>query len=153
MSPESIEDPDRADARSDLYSLAASGYYLLTGKPVFDAANVIEVIRHHLDTPPVPPSQRASRPMSKDLERVLLACLAKLPADRPASAAALAEELTRCVPLEPWTGVDAQRWWQNLDGKPAAALATTQMMNLAATAVPDERAGTISLCRPAFVVV
>ncbi len=137
MSPESIEDPDRADARSDLYSLAAAGYFLLTGKPVFDANNVLEVIRHHLDTPPVPPSERAPRPLSTDLERLILACLAKSPDERPPSAAALAESLSRCVPLEPWTAADAQRWWRQHDAKGSPALAATQLMDIAATIAPS----------------
>ena len=135
MSPESIEDPERADARSDLYSLAAAAYYLLTGRPVFEAANVLEVIRHHLDTPPVPPSERAGRPVAKDFERLILSCLAKSPDERPPSAAALADSLSRCVPLEPWTAADADGWWRQADA-PGAGLAATQTMDVAATVAP-----------------
>ncbi len=58
MSPESIQDPDEADARSDLYSLGAVGYFLLTGVPVFSGVNVMEIIRHQLESQPVGPTKR-----------------------------------------------------------------------------------------------
>ena len=77
MSPESIESPERVDSRSDLYSVAAVGYFLLTGTPPFDGQSVIEICMHHSRTPPERPSERLKRPVSDDLEAVLLKGLAK----------------------------------------------------------------------------
>lgn len=112
MSPEGIQDPDSADARSDLYSLGAVAYFMVTGLPVFLGNNVIEIIRQHVESEPLAPSRRVSRPISPDLERLIMRCLAKSPADRPQSAAELADGLSRCVPAQPWTADDAARWWR-----------------------------------------
>src|SRR4029079_2886639 len=50
MSPEAILSPNAVDARSDIYSIGALGYYLLTGKPVFDASTLLEVCHDHVHT-------------------------------------------------------------------------------------------------------
>jgi hypothetical protein len=136
MSPESIEDANRSDCRSDLYSLGAVGYFLLTGHAVFDATSVLEIIRHHLSSTPVSPSERAGRPVARDLEQLIMACLAKSPEQRPQTAAKLAEALGRCVPLTPWTPADAERWWQAYESprEEDATGAVTKQIDLSATA-------------------
>ena len=111
LPPECIQDPDSADARSDLYSLGGVGYFLLTGRPPFEAATVLEVIRRQVEEQPVPPSQKVPKPIAPELEQVLLSCLEKLPKDRPASAAHVADVLAACTPCQPWTAADAKRWW------------------------------------------
>ena len=83
MAPEAITAPETLDARSDLYSLGAVGYYLLVGADVFTGRSVVEVCGHHLHSEPVPPSERAEARVPPDLEAVLLSCLAKAPAERP----------------------------------------------------------------------
>jgi serine/threonine protein kinase len=112
LSPESLRSPDAGDPRSDLYALGAVGYFLITGRPVFDAVTIAEIIGHHLHTDPVPPSQRLGRPIPPDLEAVLLQCLRKQADDRPASARTLREALRRCVRVPPWTSSDAAAWWE-----------------------------------------
>jgi hypothetical protein len=111
MSPESIEDPNRADCRSDLYSLGAVAYFLLTGRAVFEAVSVLDIIRHHLGSQPASLAERTNQPVSPQLEQLIMSCLAKSPADRPWNAAELAAGLGQCVPAVPWTPKDAQRWW------------------------------------------
>lgn len=111
MSPEAIRSPDSVDARSDLYSLGAVGYFLLTGGPVFESDNVVDICRQHLYDEPVPPSQRAECPVPNSLEAVILRCLRKDPAQRFPSARRLAEALEACeVPA--WTQAEARRWWE-----------------------------------------
>jgi serine/threonine protein kinase len=111
LAPEAIASPDSADARSDLYALGAVGYFLLTGKHVFDAATVVEVCSKHLLEAPVPPSQRVGRPIPPDLEGLILACLAKRREDRPASAEALRASLLACADAGKYDVAAARAWW------------------------------------------
>ena len=112
LSPESLRSPDAGDPRSDLYALGAVGYFLITGRPVFEAVTIAEIIGHHLHTDPVPPSQRLGRPVPPDLEAVLLQCLRKHADERPSSARALREALRRCGRVRPWTATEAAAWWE-----------------------------------------
>jgi hypothetical protein len=125
LSPESLTSPDAGDPRSDLYALGAVGYFLVTGRPVFDAATIAEVIGHHLHSEPTPPSRRLGRPVPPDLEALLLQCLCKQADDRPPSARALRDGLRRCGQVEPWTADAAAAWWQTFrtaTGSPASDL-------------------------------
>ncbi len=99
--------------RSDLYALGAVGYYLLTATPVFDGSSVVEVLQKHMNATPDSPSQRLKQPVSAELERVLLKCLAKNPDGRPQNATELADELAKCPTASSWTRQDAQQWWQS----------------------------------------
>jgi serine/threonine-protein kinase len=110
LSPEALTAPDDGDPRSDLYALGAVGYFLVTGRPLFDGTTVAEIIGHHLHTEPEPPSRRFGRPLPADVERVILQCLRKKPAERPAGARALREQLRRSD-APAWTLEQAVEWW------------------------------------------
>jgi serine/threonine-protein kinase len=112
LSPEAIRGEHYVDARSDLYALGAVGYFLLTGRPVFEAATVVEVFAHHLHTEPVPPSERIATPIPNVLELAILRCLAKDPAQRPPDARTLQLLLARCPCVVPWTTEQASEWWE-----------------------------------------
>ncbi|HSD66562.1 MAG TPA: serine/threonine-protein kinase [Vicinamibacteria bacterium] len=112
LSPEAITAPDRVDARGDLYALGAVGYYVLTGRHVFSGATLVEVCSHHLHTRPEPPSARLGRPVPPGLEDILLACLEKDPARRPASALALRDALRGVAGVGEWSEEDARAWWE-----------------------------------------
>ena len=109
MPPEMIRGRPLAPA-SDLYSLAAVGYFLLTGAPVFEGASLGEVLRRHLNDEPVPLSE-AAPDTPADMAVCLLQCLAKDPADRPDSAAAFREAICSCGDPGSWTESDAEGWW------------------------------------------
>jgi serine/threonine-protein kinase len=111
FSPEAISAPNGVDGRADLYALGAVGYFLLTGRPVFEATTVLEVCSKHLLEPPIPPSLRLGQALPSDLERVIVACLAKSPDDRPQSAAALELALRACAEVTPYDALAAKRWW------------------------------------------
>ncbi len=111
MAPETITDPQHVDGRADLYALGAVGYCLLTGHNVFEGRSSIEVMSQHLHREPTRPSLRLGAPLPTDLEDVLLACLKKAPAERPADAAALRKRLKACQGLGSWEPEDAQAWW------------------------------------------
>jgi serine/threonine-protein kinase len=109
MAPEMITTPEKIDGRADLYALGGVGYYLLTGRAVFEGCNMVELCSHHLHTAPVPPSTLTDVP--SELESLLLACLAKDPDDRPADASALVKRLEACVAESPWSADEARLFW------------------------------------------
>ena len=100
------------DARSDLYGLGAVGYFLLTGKTVFDASSVIDLCRKHVDEPPIPPSERLGKPVSSELENSLLACLEKSRSQRPQTSKDFADLLRKCPEYNQWTSDQAEAWWR-----------------------------------------
>jgi serine/threonine protein kinase len=112
MAPESVTNPKHLDARSDLYSVAAVGYFLLTATPVFQGKTAVDTITQHLKATPVSPSERLGRPVAADLERVLLGALAKLPEDRPDNARDFAQMLDTCADAHVWRAQDSRMWWR-----------------------------------------
>ncbi len=99
MSPEQTLGDRDLDERSDIYSLGAVAYYLLTGRPPFDCGSSVGVMIAHAHEPVRPPSSfRTGIP--EDLERVVLRCLAKDPADRFPDALSL-ERASAPAPARP----------------------------------------------------
>jgi eukaryotic-like serine/threonine-protein kinase len=119
LSPEAILSPPDVAAPADLYALGAVGYFLLTGTTVFQGRSAVELCNHHLRSPPDPPGSRVRHPVPPDLAAVLMRCLEKDPAQRPADARQLGELLGACSDAGAWTEADASAWWT----KDAARLA------------------------------
>ncbi len=111
LAPETMTDPETADARSDLYALGAVGYFLLTGEQVFDG-NIVEICGHHLHTEPTPPSERLGRELPTELEALVMQCLAKTPRDRPQSAREIRKRLAAMRDIPRWRQTHAMAWWQ-----------------------------------------
>lgn len=113
LSPEAIQHPDAIDARSDLYAVGAVGYFLLTGSFVFSGTSAIEVLGKQVNDTPEDPSERLGRSLDPYLEGLILQCLAKDPADRPADAGVLLEALSSGYqsPIGTWTQKEAAAWW------------------------------------------
>ncbi len=75
MSPEQAESPDKADTRSDIYSLGASLYAMVTGRPPFEGSTLAEIIMKVMSQQPVPPRVRnveVSPEVSHLIERMML---------------------------------------------------------------------------------
>ena len=112
LSPEAIIQPDQLGPPTDIYSLGALGYFLVTGKQLFTGTTVREVCAQHLHKDPPVPSEHASQPVPEAFDRVLLRCLAKYPAERYESAAALGEALDAIEAAPSWTDALAAVWWE-----------------------------------------
>jgi serine/threonine-protein kinase len=110
------------------------GYYLLTGTPVFTGESVVEICLKHAKAAVEPPSARRGNAISADLERLVLRCLAKSPADRPDDGAGLLRELEACAIEGDWTAADAAAWWAERDrATRPSAQAVAATMDLALT--------------------
>jgi len=91
--PELVTDSEHVDARTDLYSLGGILYFLLTGEPPFPTGTVAQRLLHHQHhAPPEVAQKRADVPPA--LAELCTQLLAKNPADRPASARAVAQRLS-----------------------------------------------------------
>ncbi|MCB1057164.1 MAG: tetratricopeptide repeat protein, partial [Acidobacteria bacterium] len=100
MAPEQAEGSSaEVDRRSDVYSLGATLYELLTGRPVF-SGSATEMLVQTLQRDPLPP-RRLSPHLPADLEVITLKCLEKDPGRRYPSARAVAEDLRRYLDGEP----------------------------------------------------
>ena len=111
IAPEAIKDSNQVDARSDLYSVGALGYYLLTGREVFEGSSIAELCGKHLSEKPVPPGVRVGKTFDPKLEAVLLSCLEKDPVARPQTARELADRLSGCALARQWTPERRAAWW------------------------------------------
>ena len=136
MSPEAIQLPGSVDGCSDIYAVGAVGYFLLTGRTVFEASTVMELCDKHLNEPPVAPSVRLGKPVPVELEEAILACLEKSRAKRPQTARDLAQRLARCPAVTEWSIEEAEVWWSRHDrgqAGPTSAGAPTLSKDLEAT--------------------
>jgi CHASE1-domain containing sensor protein len=111
MSPEGMSDPAHVDARTDLFALGAVGYFLLTGHSPYPGRTAIEVFAMERRGPPPRLAQASPKPVPRDLEEALMACLSFDREKRPASAEALDAMLEACA-VEPWTRDMARAWWR-----------------------------------------
>jgi hypothetical protein len=111
MPPESVRTPEKVDVRCDIYQLGAITYYLVTGKHVFQGDTAHELLAKHVAVAPDPPSKVLGRPVSPDLESVILRCLEKNPRDRPAHAGELLALFEACHVEGVWGQREARDWW------------------------------------------
>jgi hypothetical protein len=111
MAPEMALGEGGVDHRADLYALGCVGYWLLTGRLVFEADSPVKMMLQHIQAEPVPPSRRSEVGVPPELDRLLLACLAKKPEARPQSARELAHLLAEVPGGTAWTKERAEEWW------------------------------------------
>ena len=129
MGTPSYMPPEQAGTRrhrplADVYSLGAMLFCLLTGRPPFQAANVMDTLKQVLEQDPPPPhSLNAAIPL--DLETIAVKCLRKEPHRRYASARELAEDLNRFLAGEPIRARQisaSERYWRWARRNPVIAV-------------------------------
>lgn len=100
-SPEqALAKPGLIDHRSDVYSLGATMYELLTLRMMFDAGNRLALLRQIAEVAPTPP-RAINRSIPAELETIILKAVSKEPADRYPTAAAFADDLQRFLDDRP----------------------------------------------------
>ena len=100
ISPEQIRGEIDIDARSDIYSLGATFYHMVTGRVPFDASSPAEVMRKHLREPLIPPDHIHTS-LSAGVSEVIEVMMAKRKQDRYVSAEELLTDLEAVSRGEP----------------------------------------------------
>ncbi|MBI3412427.1 MAG: serine/threonine protein kinase [Planctomycetes bacterium] len=96
MSPEQALDPKVADARSDVYSLGCTLYFLLTGEPIYQGDTLMIKIIAHRESP-VPALQSRRRDVPAMVEALYQRMVAKTPESRIASMTEVIREVEACL--------------------------------------------------------
>lgn len=112
-SPEVVTGDGAPGPRSDIYSLGASAYYLLTGKPVFEGENALKVMFAHASQT-VKPLREHNPDILPELEAVIMKCLQKKPDDRYQTSEELLEALEE-LPVQCWSQKKAAEWWSEAE--------------------------------------
>ncbi len=130
MSPEQATGSNAVDERSDIYSLGAVMYLMVTGRPLFEYPQPIKVLIAHASESPVPPREwNPTLPI--ELEEIILRCLEKQPEDRFQSVDELRDQLEQVPLSEPWSSLQASEWW-NCNGCPKRKKLAAELVELAA---------------------
>jgi len=112
MSPERIRNPSDADGRADIYALGAVGFYLLTGKRLFETETEHDLTYHVLHTLPRLASDCSPFEVPAELDALIGRCLEKDPAARPKNIAEVAGALDGLLVHKPWTRAQIDAWWE-----------------------------------------
>lgn len=122
MAPESMTRPDEAGPAVDVYALGAVLYHALTGRPPFDADDVMVVVSMVLTTQPIPIEVASRTPLPEGLCRLVMDCLDKDPSRRP-TAKGLEVELEALIAVDlTWSTQQAHAWWDKEGREAVAAL-------------------------------
>jgi serine/threonine protein kinase len=128
MAPEVVLGAADTDHRVDLYALGCVAYWLLTGKMVFEGENAMQVMFQHVQAAPKRPSARTDRPIPPALETLVMECLEKEPARRPAGAQVVSERLASVPLTVAWTAERAEQWWATHRPRPRDARPVADML-------------------------
>ncbi|MGH7681431.1 MAG: serine/threonine-protein kinase [Candidatus Eiseniibacteriota bacterium] len=112
MAPEMALGEKTIDGRADIYALGCVAYWLLTGKLVFEADTPVKMMIQHIQKEPEAASRHTEVEVPAELDRLILKCLAKNPAERPQTMLTLADALGEIPFSDPWSKSRAEQWWE-----------------------------------------
>ncbi len=116
--PERVVGDVEPDVRGDVYSLGATAYYLLTGRPVFGGEKALKILFAHANQTPKP-LRDLNPDVPADLEAIVMQCLSKNPDDRYQTAAELDAALEVCDDAGRWNQKAAHDAWRSSDDSSA----------------------------------
>jgi WD40 repeat protein len=133
MSPEQLQEPDRVDGRTDVYSLGVTLYEALTGEVPFRGLTHLVLQQVLSDDPRLP--RRLNDKVPRDLETICLKCLHKEPGQRYAGARDLADDLGRFLAGNPIRARPVRAWeraakWARRRPAAAALVAVSSLASL-----------------------
>jgi len=102
------------DFRSDIYSIGATTFFLLTGEPVFPGENPIKVLFAHAHDPPPSPS-RFQDGIPAELEKIVAICLEKKSDNRFQTVEELGQAFDKVPCDRSWTQSRSQEWWSKTE--------------------------------------
>jgi serine/threonine-protein kinase len=112
MAPERLTDHEKVDARSDIYSLGAVAYHLVSARPIHRHNGDLDLLYKVVNSEPVHIASTAKQAVPAELAELVMTCLAKEPEARPQSVYEICERLESVPGLLSWTQADATKWWQ-----------------------------------------
>jgi hypothetical protein len=113
IAPERLGDPRNIDHRTDLYSVGAVAFNLLTGRPLFEGSSSMDIAYQAIAGPAPRVSEFVD--VAPELDRLVSACLERDPSARPPGAEVICERLQEII-RTPWTQADAREWWARHPG-------------------------------------
>jgi serine/threonine-protein kinase len=135
IAPEAMLSDSPIDGRADLYSLGCVAYWLLTGREVFEHTATMALLMAHANQAPTSPSAHGTD-VPPALESIVIALLAKDPAQRPQTARDLADRLAELGIEERWTAARRDAWWA---GRPPRTTAPDQTSQAATVELAPAR--------------
>jgi eukaryotic-like serine/threonine-protein kinase len=112
IAPEQALGATDVDTRADIYATGCVAYWLLTGQLVFTAETPMQLLLAHAQTPPELPSSKTEMAIPRDLDALVMSCLAKDREHRPKSARDLLQRLDAIALQQRWTDARAREWWK-----------------------------------------
>jgi serine/threonine-protein kinase len=120
MAPEQSLGRSNLDARTDIYSVGALAYFLLTGQPPFIRDTAMELLVAHAHEKPTPVGDLRSD-IPSDLQAIVMRCLEKEPGRRFQDAESLEQALAQCTVSDLWDRHTAARWWKESVGSSSSS--------------------------------